>query len=200
MGPSINLKKTLMIGLIFGLLFGFDFLSKSHSELRLSKFSSSHDSNIYQAKKVDLIGSNFTRKSKWAVYAGLTYVRNKGMAFGALRGTSPTLRRAFFGLATIFSMIIWWMLLTKYGVLYRVRRYGLYLVLIGAFGNIYDRLFRGYVIDLIDLRWAFAGWNYSLPAFNLADVYIVVGILTFIFSLLLSDLNSLISKKNPNKS
>lgn len=48
----------------------------------------------------------------------------------------------------------------------------LVLILSGAFSNIIDRLLRGCVIDFIDLKF----W----PVFNLADIYITIGISLFI--------------------
>ena len=41
------------------------------------------------------------------------------------------------------------------------------MIISGALGNLIDRLFRGYVVKFITL--------WELPAFNLADILIVVG-------------------------
>lgn len=46
----------------------------------------------------------------------------------------------------------------------------------GAAGNLYDRIFRGLVIDWIDLHWV--GWHW--PAFNLADCAIVDGVMVMV--------------------
>ncbi|HDT11978.1 MAG TPA: signal peptidase II, partial [bacterium] len=43
----------------------------------------------------------------------------------------------------------------------------------GAAGNLYDRFFRGYVVDFID--WHVAE-HYHWPTFNIADAAIVVSI------------------------
>lgn len=56
----------------------------------------------------------------------------------------------------------------------------LLLVLAGGIGNLIDRLFRGYVIDYIDINNLF-----EFPVFNLADVFIVVGITILIIYVLL---------------
>ena len=45
------------------------------------------------------------------------------------------------------------------------------LVLGGAFGNLVDRVFYGYVIDFIDVYYA----NWHWPTFNIADSAIVIG-------------------------
>jgi signal peptidase II len=47
------------------------------------------------------------------------------------------------------------------------------LILGGAMGNLIDRVFRGYVVDSFDFYWR--DWHW--PAFNLADIAIVLGAL-----------------------
>ena len=47
------------------------------------------------------------------------------------------------------------------------------MIIGGIVGNIFDRLFYSYVIDFIDFR--IFGYNY--PIFNLADTFIVIGII-----------------------
>ena len=42
----------------------------------------------------------------------------------------------------------------------------------GAVGNLYDRIFLGYVRDFIDLYWRTHHW----PTFNVADAFICVGV------------------------
>lgn len=54
---------------------------------------------------------------------------------------------------------------------------GLILILGGAFGNLYDRVFYGYVIDFIYLNMGQFYW----PAFNIADSAISIGILLFLY-------------------
>jgi len=51
----------------------------------------------------------------------------------------------------------------------------------GAMGNLIDRVFRGYVVDSFDFYWR--DWHW--PAFNLADIAIVLGALLFVSSSLL---------------
>ena len=51
------------------------------------------------------------------------------------------------------------------------------LVLGGALGNFINRLYYGYVIDFIDVK--IFGYNY--PIFNMADIFIVVGVILLIY-------------------
>ena len=52
-------------------------------------------------------------------------------------------------------------------------------VLAGGFGNLIDRIFRGHVVDFIDITDVI-----NFPKFNFADIYIVCGwiALAFIFA------------------
>ena len=45
------------------------------------------------------------------------------------------------------------------------------LVLGGGIGNMIDRIFRGYVVDMFDLEFM------DYPIFNLADIFVVVGVI-----------------------
>jgi signal peptidase II len=62
--------------------------------------------------------------------------------------------------------------------LFRERRFSLYLSLIlgGILGNLYDRIFYGYVVDFISI-WKF-------PVFNIADCFISIGMFFIIINLL----------------
>jgi signal peptidase II len=53
------------------------------------------------------------------------------------------------------------------------------LVIGGSMSNLVDRVRLGYVTDFVDLRW----W----PAFNLADSFIVIGVLVLLGALMLAE-------------
>ena len=54
-------------------------------------------------------------------------------------------------------------------------------ILAGTFGNLFDRIFRGFVIDFID----FGFW----PAFNIADISNVIGALLLVYLFIFQTLN-----------
>ena len=64
-------------------------------------------------------------------------------------------------------------MVTKY---VSMKRYSLILILGGALGNFYDRLFYGAVPDFIDFHIN----NFHWFIFNLADIYITLGVLFMI--------------------
>ena len=47
----------------------------------------------------------------------------------------------------------------------------------GAIGNLYDRLFYNAVPDFIDIHYN----NFHWFTFNVADIFITLGIITFVF-------------------
>jgi signal peptidase II len=54
-------------------------------------------------------------------------------------------------------------------------------VLAGALGNLYDRIFYGYVIDFIEFHYK----NFYWPIFNIADIAISIGIILLLYSMFL---------------
>ena len=125
-----------------------------------------------QATKL-YVDANFRLHETVPVIRGffhLTYVRNKGAAFGILADNA--VRIPFFITVTIIAMI---------GILWYIKRirddqklalFSLSLIFSGAFGNLIDRIRLGEVIDFLDVFWQRHHW----PAFNVADSAITVGV------------------------
>ncbi len=106
----------------------------------------------------------------------ITFVVNYGFAFGLFN--NPSLNQIIVSVI-IFSIIIYFLYLLIQTQDY-IFRFSLVLILSGAFGNFIDRVFRGYVIDFIDIYIL----NYHWPAFNLADSSITVGFIVMMFNIL----------------
>ncbi|MEK6196146.1 MAG: signal peptidase II [Deltaproteobacteria bacterium] len=111
----------------------------------------------------------------------LTHIYNTGGAFGFLAGKSSLFRHLFFLTASAIAMgmIVYLYLKTPREFLFL--RSGLAMILGGAVGNVIDRIRLGKVVDFLDLYVKDLHW----PAFNIADSAITVGILIFIYHLLL---------------
>ena len=63
----------------------------------------------------------------------------------------------------------------------KIENYAWLFIISGAFGNILDRILRGFVIDMIDFRGI---WGYI---FNLADVYINIGVILMIINSIIEE-------------
>ncbi|MFN7952319.1 MAG: signal peptidase II [bacterium] len=102
----------------------------------------------------------------------LVHVRNRGGAFGLFAGMDASLRGPVFLVLSIAAIAL------VVGMIRKAPddRWGLVtalsLVLGGAIGNLIDRIRLGEVIDFLD----FYRGRYHWPAFNVADVAIVVGV------------------------
>lgn len=102
----------------------------------------------------------------------LTYVENRGAAFGFLEGA-----RWFFIIITIVILIIGGLYYikmpkSKFSMLTKI---SIIMIASGAIGNAIDRIFRGYVVDLFH----FIFWGYSFAVFNFADILVVCGTILF---------------------
>ena len=107
-------------------------------------------------------------------FLDLTFVENRGVAFGMFAG-----QRWFI---LVLTGVIIGALLYFYRSLPQRKEYvplraALLLVLSGAVGNIIDRLFRGYVVDFFE--FTFFDW----PVFNVADIYVVAGVILMVLML-----------------
>jgi signal peptidase II len=70
-------------------------------------------------------------------------------------------------------------LFTKFNKVNKTTIVSLVLVIAGGIGNLVDRIFRGYVIDYIDINQLF-----KYPIFNFVDICVVVGITLIIICVL----------------
>ncbi len=108
-------------------------------------------------------------------FFNLTYVHNYGFAFGILSEQSSGLKMVM--VIAAFGFLIWliyWGFFKNTSTLVRI---GVTLILSGGTGNIYDRLAHGFVRDFFDFYLG----DYHWPAFNLADVWITIGIFLLIY-------------------
>lgn len=110
-------------------------------------------------------------------FLSLTFAQNYGAAFSFL-ANSGGWQRYFLSFVSIFAsiaIIIW---LFKTPARYRLKRISLTLLLSGAIGNMIDRIFNGFVIDFIDFHYG----GFYFPIFNLADIFISIGVVLLILS------------------
>lgn len=96
----------------------------------------------------------------------LTYIHNKGAVFGFFENQRWLLLSFS---AIILAVCIG--LLIKKAFKSRMMYWAICLVLAGGVGNMIDRIFRGYVVDFIDVQFM------DFYIFNIADCCVVIGVL-----------------------
>ena len=100
----------------------------------------------------------------------LVRVANRGAAWGSFSSWYfPLLLIRIAITIGLFCYILFWNKAKKQTAV-------LVMILAGAVGNIYDCFVYGHVIDMFHLNF----WGYSYPVFNLADVYICLGVAIFV--------------------
>ena len=95
----------------------------------------------------------------------LTYVRNTGAAFSMLQG-QRWLFVVVFVILTVLIVLEYFkspMPFTKF------ERWCIAAVYGGGLGNVIDRVFRGYVVDMLETKFM------DFPVFNVADCFITCG-------------------------
>jgi len=114
--------------------------------------------------------------------ASLTYVQNRGAAFGLLSDANLPYQAVLFSavsLAALGAIAVYALSLPPQS---RLSQTALALIMGGAVGNLLDRARLGYVIDFVDVHWRSHHW----PAFNVADSSISIGVALLILDILRS--------------
>ena len=106
----------------------------------------------------------------------LTYVENHGAAFGILQN-----QRWFLVILPIIIVAAVVFYLKSHRQDSLLRRISLALILGGALGNLIDRMFPGYVIDMLQATFI------EFPVFNVADSAVVCGTILLAFQILFLD-------------
>ena len=107
-------------------------------------------------------------------YLNFRPVWNDGISFGMLQGYGNFGRISFIIIA--ISISLWIILYSR--KLNIIGFVGYNMIAGGALGNVIDRLIHGKVIDFIDLHYK----EYHWPTFNMADSFIFIGVLLFIYN------------------
>ena len=100
-------------------------------------------------------------------------VWNTGIGFGLLSFDGSTMYNFITILIVIVNLIIIYLMLTSNDI----RGYLFSIILGGSLGNLFDRLYYSAVPDFIDFNYN----NYHWFVFNVADIFISVGIICLIF-------------------
>jgi signal peptidase II len=101
----------------------------------------------------------------------LTHVQNTGAAFGLFAESAAQWKVGALVTFSVLALIVVSALLWRNSHSLSTTTIGLSLILGGAMGNLWDRMFSGHVVDFLDFYLG----SYHWPAFNVADSAIVIG-------------------------
>ncbi|MFH1505767.1 MAG: signal peptidase II [archaeon] len=101
----------------------------------------------------------------WAI----NYTTNTGAGFGILKDNNLLL--LFIAVIVLGVILFFHDKIPKKGII------PVWLISAGLVGNLIDRIFRGFVVDMLDFKW----W----PVFNVADSALVIGVIWLIIVLMM---------------
>ena len=101
-------------------------------------------------------------------FLNIHLIWNEGIAFGLLSFN----KSIFYNILTIIILFIDLVICLMVTKSVGLRKYALLMILGGALGNIFDRIFYKAVPDFIDLHYG----NFHWFIFNIADIFITVGV------------------------
>ena len=102
----------------------------------------------------------------------LDYVKNYGAAFNIFSGS-----RIFLSLISIIFSILLIYLIFRKNTLNTFDLYSYSFILGGTIGNGLDRVYRGFVVDFINLNII------NFPVFNIADISINIGFIFLLYNI-----------------
>ena len=102
----------------------------------------------------------------------LDFVKNYGAAFNIFSGS-----RVFLSLVSIFFTILLIYLILRKNTLNLFDLYSYRFILGGTIGNGIDRIYRGFVVDFINLNII------NFPVFNIADISINIGFIILLYNI-----------------
>ena len=105
-------------------------------------------------------------------FLNIRLIWNEGIAFGLLSFNDKIIYNLLTFIIFIIILIIFFMVLKSYGL----KKYSFLMILGGAIGNVYDRIFYGAVPDFIDFHIG----NFHWFIFNVADIFITLGVIFMI--------------------
>ena len=155
-------KKFYISSTIVFFIFFLDRISKSYV-INLDKLN--YSSELYKSK-----------------FLNINLIWNEGIAFGLLSFDQGNLYNLISLIISIIIVIVFFMIIKNNNI----KRYPLLMIFGGAIGNLYDRITFKAVPDFIDFHIGEFHWF----IFNVADIFISVGVIFMIFFELIGNSNT----------
>jgi signal peptidase II len=157
----INYKKILLNLVLIIILFLIDRISKIYI-LKLAELNNAVDIYI-------------------TPYLNLYLIWNKGVAFGMISFDDQFI----YNLITFFISLIIITLIVVTAKSKDIKKYFYMMIIGGALGNFFDRVYYSAVPDFIDLHIG----NFHWFVFNIADIFITIGVICLITAEMITDKN-----------
>ncbi len=151
---SNNIIKNFLINFFIVLsIFCVDRFSKIYV---INFYETNYDSDLYNSK-----------------FLNISLIWNEGIAFGLLSFSD----KFFYHILTFFIGVVILIILLMLNNSEGLKKYSLLMILGGALGNFYDRIFFEAVPDFIDFHIE----NFHWFIFNVSDIFITTGVVLMIF-------------------
>ena len=134
------------------------------------------DTVVIGYRKVEIVGGFWNH----------VYVQNYGAAWGFLSNHNARFVRPFFLTVSILAVIIVLGIFRTVRNDQRLLMVALSLIVGGAVGNFVDRARYGYVVDFVDWYASWGGSEHHWPTFNVADVWITIGVAFMLIEIMLN--------------
>ena len=121
-------------------------------------------------------------------FLNISLIWNEGIAFGLFSFKQSSLYDFLSIFISIVVIVIFFMILKNDGM----KKFSLLLILGGALGNLYDRIFFRAVPDFIDFHIG----NFHWFIFNVSDIFISLGVLFLIYLELINNKKDEVNDKN----
>ena len=121
---------------------------------------------------IDLDKKSFGSEIFSSKFLNISLIWNEGIAFGLLSFNE----RIFYNILTLIILIIILIIFLMFLKSSGLKKYSLSMILGGALGNVFDRIFAQAVPDFIDFHVG----NFHWFIFNVADIFITIGVIFMI--------------------
>ena len=137
---------------------------------------------------INLDQENFGQQIFLSEYLDIALIWNQGIAFGLFSFDEKYTYNILTTLIALVILIILFMILKNDGF----KRFSLLLIMGGALGNLYDRIFFSAVPDFFDFHVG----NFHWFIFNVADIFITIGVIFMILIEFIDNNKNKLNEKN----
>ena len=151
----------------------------------LSIFCVDRFSKIYV---IDFYETNYGSDLYNSKFLNISLIWNEGIAFGLLSFSD----KFFYHILTFFIGVVILIILLMLNNSEGLKKYSLLMILGGALGNFYDRIFFEAVPDFIDFHVE----NFHWFIFNVSDIFISLGVILMIILEIILNKKETLNEKN----